>query len=98
MNSITKTLKEGARGELAWDGELSSGTGRAPGRYPLPRDLEGLVRMPVMPQDHLNYALTWSVLYCTLLYCTVPYCIALHCTALHCTVCTPWVACSSSDL
>lgn len=52
--------KEGVpRGQPAWVRELAVGTGGAPGRFPLPRDVEGLVRMPVMPQDHLNYALTW---------------------------------------
>lgn len=27
--------------------------------YPIAKDLESLLKSSVMPQDHLNYALTW---------------------------------------
>lgn len=27
--------------------------------YPIPKDVNTLIRSSVMPQDHLNYALTW---------------------------------------
>lgn len=27
--------------------------------YPLPKDVNALIRSSVMPQDHLNYTLTW---------------------------------------
>lgn len=29
--------------------------------YPLPKDVNTLIRYSVMPQDHLNYTLTWYV-------------------------------------
>lgn len=29
--------------------------------YPVPKDFNALVRSSVMPQDHLNYTLTWYV-------------------------------------
>lgn len=31
--------------------------------YPLPKDVNTLIRSSVMPQDHLNYTLTWYELY-----------------------------------
>ena len=27
--------------------------------YPVPRDMNTLIRSKVMPQDHLNYSITW---------------------------------------
>lgn len=29
--------------------------------YPVPKDVNTLIRHSVMPQDHLNYTLTWYV-------------------------------------
>lgn len=34
--------------------------------YPVPKDVNTLIRFSVMPQDHLNYILTWCV--CNLLF------------------------------
>lgn len=30
--------------------------------YPIPKDVNTLIRSSVMPQDHLNYTLTWYVI------------------------------------
>lgn len=36
--------------------------------YPLPKDASTLIRSSVMPQDHLNYTLTWYILHLALSY------------------------------
>lgn len=32
--------------------------------YPIPKDVNTLIRSSVMPQDHLNYTITWYVPHC----------------------------------
>lgn len=40
--------------------------------YPIPKDVNTLIRSSVMPQDHLNYTLTWYALcFIFLIYCFV---------------------------
>lgn len=34
---------------------------KASNPYPLPKDVNTLIRHSVMPQDHLNYTITWYV-------------------------------------
>ncbi|EPS65769.1 hypothetical protein M569_09010, partial [Genlisea aurea] len=36
--------------------------GRGKPRYPVPKDANALIRSSVMPQDHLNYTVTWYTL------------------------------------
>jgi len=43
-------------------GGRTSSLGNAPPSYPAPRTREELLRFPVMPEGHLNYAATWLTL------------------------------------
>lgn len=53
--------KECGIGEKALLIEATSDVGSKPGiaKYPEPRDPFELARFKIMPQDHLNYAMTW---------------------------------------
>lgn len=58
---IPRMAKECGIGEKALLIEATSDVGSKPGiaKYPEPRDPFELARFKIMPQDHLNYAMTW---------------------------------------
>ena len=50
--------------------------------YPIPKDAGTLIRSSVMPQDHLNYTLTWYI-FCHLTLSYLCPCSLFHCSLNH---------------